>query len=124
MKLLVDTHVVLWWRAGDRRLSDATRAAIARADTAYVSAASVWEVAIKVALGRLTIPEPFTKGLAELGFVRLPVTWEHAERVAHLRGAHRDPFDRILVAQALEEGLTLVSADEALSSYEVSILRA
>jgi PIN domain nuclease of toxin-antitoxin system len=122
VKLLLDTHAVLWWQAEDRRLSKAARKAIATADVVWVSAASGWEVAIKTALGRLRLTEPFAATLAADDFTELPVTLTHAARLVALPNLHADPFDRLIVAQALVEGATLVSKDEALGAYGVPVL--
>jgi PIN domain nuclease of toxin-antitoxin system len=89
---------------------------------AFVSAASAWEVAIKQAIGRLTLPEPFAVGIDASGFQRLPVGFEHAAEAASLPLHHTDPFDRMLVAQARLEGLTLVTHDRALAAYDVPVL--
>jgi PIN domain nuclease of toxin-antitoxin system len=122
VKLLLDTHVVLWWRANDRRLTRATRRTIATATTVAVSSASAWEVAIKLALGKLRLPGPFEAGVEDSGFDKLPVTFAHAAAVAALPAHHTDPFDRMLIAQALVEGFTLLSADQQLGLYRVPIL--
>ena len=122
--LLLDTHVVLWWRADDPRLGRAAREAIAIADFVHVSAASVWEAGIKMRLGRLRLPEPFAKGVADSGFSELPVRFAHAERAAELPGHHDDPFDRMLIAQAQVEGLTLVTQNRVIWQYDVPVLQA
>lgn len=122
MKLLLDTHAVLWWQADDRRLSVTARRAIATADVVWVSAASGWEVAIKAALGRLRADEPFAVTVAADDFTELPVTLAHAARLQALPSHHADPFDRLLVAQAMVEGATLVTRDAALGAYGVPVL--
>lgn len=122
MKLLLDTHAVLWWQGDDRRLSPPARRAIAVADIVWVSAASGWEVAIKSALGRLRLDEPFAVTVAADDFTELPVTLAHAARLQALATHHGDPFDRMLVAQAMVEGATLVSRDAALAAYGVPVL--
>ena len=122
MKLLLDTHAVLWWQTDDRRLPKPARSAIATADIVWVSAASGLEVAIKSALGRLRLTEPFAVTTAADDFTELPVTLAHAARLGALPAHHTDPFDRLLVAQALVEGATLVTKDEALSAYGVTVL--
>lgn len=122
MKLLLDTHAVLWWQSEDRRLPKPARRAIAGADIVWVSAASGWEIAIKAALGRVRLDEPFEVTVASDDFTELPVTLAHAARLAGLPSHHADPFDRLLVAQALVEGATLVSKDEALGAYGVPVL--
>jgi len=118
MRLLLDTQVFLWWCADDRRLGEAEREAIRdEANDVFLSAASVWEMAIKQALGRLQVPERPSTVVARLGIDRLPITFEHAEATARLPAVHRDPFDRLLVAQAKVEGLTLVTTDPLVRSY-------
>lgn len=125
-RLLVDTHVWLWWRALDSRLGSDARAAIENAHEVRFSAASAWEIAIKLARGRLELPgnPDLAVELERDGFVPLPISLEHAVASAHLPPLHRDPFDRILVAQARIEGLTLVTADPMMSRYDVPILTA
>ena len=95
MKLLLDTHVVLWWQRDDRRLNKAARSAIATADVVWVSAVSGWEVAIKLALGRLTLSEPFDVLLAADDFTELPLTLAHATQLPTIAPRHTDPFDQI-----------------------------
>jgi PIN domain nuclease of toxin-antitoxin system len=118
VSLLLDTHVLIWWDEG-RKLSGAARWAIEAADTVYVSAASAWEVAIKIGLGRLRPTRTVEQAVEESGFLELPITFRHAERVAGLPAHHRDPFDRLLIAQAELEGLTLVTRDPAFAQYAV-----
>ncbi len=124
MNLLLDTQIVIWWRTRDPRLSQAAMAAITNAGSVFVSAVSVIEAAIKISLGKLKLPEPFSVGVDQSGFSRLPVTFEHGERLRVLPMHHRDPFDRLLIAQALEEGLTLLTSDGALKRYRVPIVLA
>src|SRR4051812_8596079 len=112
-RLLLDTHVWLWWQADSARLGKSARRAIAGAGEVYFSAASGWEIAIKVALGKLTLP-PGADIVAELGrndFRALPVDFLHGASLRALPKIHRDPFDRMLIAQAAAEGLTLVTSD-------------
>ena len=116
-RLLLDTQVVLWALAGHRRLPREARRLIEDHE-AVVSAASVWEIAIKVSIGRLDAdPAAVRQALEPRGFDELPVTGEHAARVALLPSHHRDPFDRLLVAQSLTEGLVLLTADAHLAPY-------
>lgn len=122
MRLLLDTHVFLWWRENSPRLTANARGAIERADLAFVSAASAWEVAVKVGLGKLSIPGPFEAAVEQSGFDRLPVEFHHAAAVTSLPRHHADPFDRMLVAQALTEGLTLVTHDRKLEAYGIPVL--
>ena len=119
--LLLDTHVFLW-RIDASELGAEARGRIGRADLVLVSAASAREAGIKAALGRLRIPAPFGSGVDASGFRRLPITFGHAEAAAALPPHHADPFDRMLVAQARLEGLTLVTHDRSLAPYDVSLL--
>jgi PIN domain nuclease of toxin-antitoxin system len=121
-KLLLDTHVFLWWRADDPFLQDSARSAIADADLVFVSAATAWEAAIKAALGRLELPDTVESGVEDSGFEKLSITFSHAEAAAVLPQHHHDPFDRMLVAQAAAEDLTLVTHDRKLEAYDVPIL--
>jgi PIN domain nuclease of toxin-antitoxin system len=129
MNLLLDTHVLLWWMADDPALGDRARDAIADAgNTVWVSAASAWEMAIKSGLGRLALPGPVAEVLPPVmvdnDFSPLPITVEHALRVSQLPPVHADPFDRILIAQAISQSSTLVTADAVFARYPVSILAA
>jgi PIN domain nuclease of toxin-antitoxin system len=121
-KLLLDTHVFLWWRANDPILRRAARSAIADADVVFVSAATAWEAAIKASLGRLDLPDTVESGVEDSGFEKLQISFFHAEAAAALPPHHGDPFDRMLVAQAVSESLTLVTHDCKLDAYEVPIL--
>ena len=123
MNLLLDTHVLIWWDEG-RRLAAEARRAIADADSVYVSAASAWEVAIKTGLGRLRPTRTVEEAVDESGFLELPVTFRHAERVGKLPPHHRDPFDRLLIAQADVEELTLVTRDAVFARYGVGVIGA
>jgi PIN domain nuclease of toxin-antitoxin system len=123
VNLLLDTHVLIWWDEG-RRLAPVARRAIEEADTVYVSAASAWEVAIKIGLGRLRPTRTVEQAATESGFLELPITFRHAERVAALPAHHRDPFDRLLIAQAEVEELTLVTRDPLFGRYPVDIIEA
>lgn len=122
ISLLLDTHVFLWWRTRDPRLPVGVRAAIALAPLVAVSAASAWEAAIKANLGKLRLQDSFEEGAIASGFTPLAISFRHAELAGALPNHHRDPFDRMLVAQAINEGLTLVSADRRLEPYAVAIL--
>jgi PIN domain nuclease of toxin-antitoxin system len=123
-RLLLDTNVVVWLLLGDReRVSpDAIRALEDTHNQPSVSAASVWEIAIKRSLGKLTIADGWARALARLGFDAMPVTAVHAQAVERLPWHHRDPFDRLLVAQAAAEGCTLITADRLLGAYGVEVL--
>jgi PIN domain nuclease of toxin-antitoxin system len=120
-RLLLDTHVFLWWRADDRRVHRPVREAIVAADMVFVSAASAWEAAIKVALGRLKIPDTIEAGVLASGFERLPITFAHADAAGRLPPHHTDRFDRMLIAQARLEGLTLVTHDRQFEPYGLQI---
>lgn len=122
MKLLLDTHVFLWWRAEPRRIDRKVERAISRARLVYVSAASAWEAAIKAQLGKLRFPGRFVEAVDQSEFTRLDITFAHAEAVRDLPPHHPDPFDRLLVAQAAVEGLTLVTADRQFEPYRVPVL--
>ena len=118
MRLLLDTHIFLRAVAGSRLLKPAARRAIQSADQVYVSAASIWEVAIKARLGKIEAnPGELVSAIEASGFVELPVRAAHAAAVAGLAPHHNDPFDRILVAQALVEPLRLLTADSTLARY-------
>ena len=123
MNVLLDTPVLIWWDEG-RRIAAEARQAIEEADAVYVSAASAWEVAIKTALGRLSSTRTVEEAASDSGFLELPVTFRHAERVTGLPPHHRDPFDRMLVAQAAVEELTLVTRDRVFARYGVALIEA
>jgi PIN domain nuclease of toxin-antitoxin system len=118
VRLLLDTHAALWWLADDERLGpNAVEYLTDGSNEVLLSAAVVWEVAIKRALGKLEVPDDFAATLLGAGAVGLPVTLQHASAVAELPTHHRDPFDRMLVAQARIERAVLVSQDDALRAY-------
>jgi PIN domain nuclease of toxin-antitoxin system len=124
VRLLLDTHALLWWLDGDRRLPVRIRRAIANdTNTVLVSAASAWEITTKARLGKLPGALDVAADVAGCvmgqGFTALDITLLHAQRAGGLAGAHRDPFDRMLIAQAQLEDVTLVSDDEAFDDYEV-----
>ncbi|HEY7062377.1 MAG TPA: type II toxin-antitoxin system VapC family toxin [Chloroflexota bacterium] len=128
MKLLLDTNALLWWLADSERLGPAARRSIADPTNAiYVSAASAWEIAIKIGLGKLNVPANATTwlpaALAANRFTSLPIEVEHALAVEQLPPHHKDPFDRLLIAQARIEGLTILTGDHNLEQYEVPIIR-
>ena len=125
MRLLLDTHAFLWWVAASGGLSRKARSAVASArNECFVSVASGWEIAIKVSLGKLRIDGALDRFLPEQlaanGFQPLAIDLKHAARVATLPFHHRDPFDRLLVAQALEEDLAVVTADPVFAKYGVN----
>lgn len=126
MRLLLDTHVLLWWLADDRRLGRRTRQIIADPNSAiFVSAASIWEIAIKTGLGRLKVDvDELASGLEANGLISLPIAAAHATAVFHLPLLHRDPFDRMLIAQARTEKLQLVTRDPQFADYDVECIAA
>lgn len=121
MRLLLDTHVVLWWLTGAPELPADVSEMLDHEPDVYLSAASVWEVGIKQAVGKLDGPADLTDLLRAAGFVPLAIDATHAAAVARLPLIHRDPFDRILVAQARCEELTLVTRDPWCRKYEVEL---
>jgi PIN domain nuclease of toxin-antitoxin system len=124
--LLLDTHALLWFQSGDRRLSRTARQVIEAADAEpVISAATVWEMAIKASLGRLTLADSVDAYVAEKigqGYRVLPVSWEHAAAVEGLPWHHRDPFDRLLVAQALAAACPFVTRDRVFRKYGVQVV--
>ncbi len=127
MRVLLDTHVLLWWLSGEEALSAAARSAIADADNeTFVSAASAWEISIKYKQGRLPTAANFVADLDEAiarhGFSAVPITVHHGNRAGALPLHHKDPFDRMLIAQALAESLTLVSNERLFDNYGVGRL--
>jgi len=110
---------VLWWRLDSRLLKANARQAIEAADRVFVSSASAWEVAIKMSLGRLILKDPFARLVERAGFEELPIAFRHAERLRNLAPHHADPFDRMLLAQAMADGLTLVTHDRTLEPYGI-----
>ncbi|TMC03015.1 MAG: type II toxin-antitoxin system VapC family toxin [Chloroflexi bacterium] len=125
MNVLLDTHVALWWLVDPDELSGEAQEAIADGgNRVLLSAASVWEAAIKAAAGRLGMPSSFDEAAFAVGMEELPVYARHTRRAAALPPLHRDPFDRILVGQALEEGLVIVTRDAQVRQYPVATLPA
>jgi len=124
LRLLLDTHVVLWWLNDSAELSAEARNAIGEPENlVYVSAVSIWEIVIKRTLGKLGIPAKWADVLEEEPFRQLPLMWEHALKVRELPGIHSDPFDRLLVAQVKVEDLVLVTRDDTLLRYEITALK-
>ena len=124
MSLLLDTNVVLWWLADDPSLTEEIKERLDREPDVYVSAATIWEVAIKQALGKISAPADVAERARDSGFRELPIGFAHAAAAGRLPMIHRDPFDRMLVAQARGEGLTLVTRDPFCQQYDVAVLRA
>ncbi len=119
-RLLLDTHTFLWWLTDDASLGMTARAFIADGrNEIYVSAASVWEIAIKQSLGKLEAPDDLDKVVEESDFIRLPISLFHAEAAGKLPRVHQDPFDRMLVAQTQAEGLMILTADPHIPRYGV-----
>lgn len=118
-RYLLDTHILLWALSNDRRLSESHRSIFAEGEDVVVSAITVLEIAIKKSLGKLTLPIDLDDFLRERGVPVLAMNERHAARVEHLPFHHSDPFDRVLVAQAQIEGLTLVTTDANISRYDV-----
>lgn len=118
MRVLLDTHVFLWCVKTDRKLTPKSLTIIQDALEVYVSSASIWEATIKAKLGKLEVDvQDLIKAISSSGFLELPITAEHAAATFNLSNIHRDPFDRILLAQAITEPLTFLTADEALKEY-------
>ena len=124
MRLLLDTHVVLWQLSGERELSQSAVAAIAAADDLLFSVVSFAEIGIKAAVGKLVVPEDLQAKITDAGVRSLALAAAHGLAVAQLPTHHRDPFDRLLIAQAMTEGLTLVTADANFAAYGVPIVAA
>jgi PIN domain nuclease of toxin-antitoxin system len=117
MRVLLDTHLLLWALGSPLKLSASTRKTVDTADV-YVSAASIWEISIKSALGKLKVdPKEILSAIQPTGLTMLAITGEHAARVARLPPLHKDPFDRLLVAQAQSEPMILLTNDQALAAY-------
>ncbi len=125
MNLLLDTHVLIWAFSRDPQLSQAATEAIRDGENmVFVSAATAWEIAIKKALGKLKVPGNYQEGLQRYRFTPLSITTEHALAVEQLPPHHKDPFDRMLIAQAQIEKLTLVTRDPNMQAYGISIIEA
>ncbi|MGH2703808.1 MAG: type II toxin-antitoxin system VapC family toxin [Actinomycetota bacterium] len=125
MRLLLDTNALLWWLAADRSLGRRARALIAdAASSVFVSAATVWEIAIKRSLGKLDSPSDLERQIEDNRFVPMPVTLGHAWAAGHLPRHHDDPFDRMLVAQAAAEGLAILTADSRIGLYGIQTVPA
>lgn len=123
--LLLDTHVFLWWLMDDPALQITTKTAISNpGNQVYISAATVWELSIKQALGKVQAPDDLSAVVQEERFFELPITLSHAQQAGRLPRYHKDPFDRMLIAQAQAEGLLLVTHDPQIVQYSVQILPA
>jgi PIN domain nuclease of toxin-antitoxin system len=123
MRLLLDTHVFLWVLAGSRQLKAPARQLLDAAEVVYVSSASIWEVAIKARLGKIDAdPVAIARAIEPSGFEELPITSLHAAGVVDLPNLHQDPFDRLLIAQSLQEPLRLLTADDIVAQYGGMVL--
>ena len=124
MRILLDTHIYLWWLDDSPLLSAEARKMITDADSVYVSAASLWEAVIKISLGKLeAVPSDLAEGIRESGFEPLPITPEHTLALSRLAHFHKDPFDRMLLAQSLGEPLRLLTADALLPPYSELVIK-
>jgi PIN domain nuclease of toxin-antitoxin system len=124
LTLLLDTHALIWWSDGQRIADDAARAIASPDNQAFVSAVSIWEAEIKIAIGKLRLDFDLATSALEHGFDPLPITFDHAAAAGRLPAHHGDPWDRMLVAQAQLEGLTIVSRDPVFTRYQVAVLAA
>jgi PIN domain nuclease of toxin-antitoxin system len=127
VKLLIDTHALIWWDENPERLgSEALAACLDTGNELWLSVASVWEIQIKIMLGRLALCKPLRQLISDQvkqnGMLILPVKFEHVLRLESLPDRHKDPFDRLLVAQALEENCVLVTLDPAIAQYPVTTI--
>lgn len=122
MRILLDTHAFLWWSDDSPRLSPAARTAIEAASAVLVSVASAWEAAIKIGTGKLTVRTGFEEAVERNSFQKLLISFAHAAAAGALPRHHRDPFDRMLIAQARVEGLVIVTHDRQFASYTVPVV--
>lgn len=123
MRMLLDTHVFLWYAKADRKLTAKSRSMIQNATEVYVSSASIWEATIKARLGKLDVNiNDLVKAIASSGFLELSITADHAAATDRLSGLHNDPFDRILLAQAITEPLAFLTADTLLKDYSKLVI--
>ncbi|WP_350281319.1 type II toxin-antitoxin system VapC family toxin [Kribbella sp. HUAS MG21] len=123
-RLLLDTHVLLWWLQDTDDLSNELKERIDTELEVYVSAATIWELSSKAASGKIDLPDDLGGVVEDSGLSELPIRTSHAELAGRLPAIHRDPFDRMLVAQALVERLTLVTRDRLIQKYDVPVLEA
>ena len=123
-RLLLDTETLIWWDADDRRLGRQARSAIRRAAEVYVSAVSAWEIAIKAALGKIHTKRRPAQAVADADFREMALTFQHTEALRDLPPHHRDPFDRLILAVARVESLTIVTSDSRFSLYDIPLLDA
>jgi PIN domain nuclease of toxin-antitoxin system len=124
MNIILDTHIILWWLEDNPRLKNSFKNAIAdKRNLCFISAASVWEISIKKALGKLDIPSNYLSVLKKQGFGELPITWEHSQKILSLPMKHKDPFDRMLIAQCIAGGFTILTADGIFAEYKIKMLK-
>jgi len=119
---VLDTHVLLWWLTGQPLTPEATAAIIDPSHDVYISVVTGWEIALKSSQGKLAIDGDLTEDIYANGFDFLPIRWSHASQAGALPNHHRDPFDRMLIAQCQSEGFTLISRDLNMTKYEVDLL--
>ncbi|MEU8561195.1 type II toxin-antitoxin system VapC family toxin [Streptomyces cyaneofuscatus] len=122
MRLLLDTHVILWWLEDSDELSDQVKDLLDTEPSVHLSAVSAWEIAIKQSLGKLDGPDDLAERVRDSQFTALPITAGHGVRAGRLPALHRDPFDRILIAQAQIEGMTIVTRDQRIPQYDVPVM--
>ncbi|MFD0423924.1 type II toxin-antitoxin system VapC family toxin [Streptomyces parvus] len=122
MRLLLDTQVILWWLADSDELSDQVKVLLDTEPAVHISAVSAWEIAVKQSLGKLDGPDDLAERVRDSQFTALPFTAGHGVRAGRLPALHRDPFDRILVAQAQTEGMTIVTRDKWIPQYDVQVM--
>ncbi|MGW9302677.1 type II toxin-antitoxin system VapC family toxin [Streptomyces cyaneofuscatus] len=122
MRLLLDTHVILWWLGDSDELSDQVKDLLDTEPSVHLSAVSAWEIAIKQSLGKLDGPDDLAERVRDSQFTALPITAGHGVRAGRLPALHRDPFDRILIAQAQVEGMTVVTRDRWIPQYDVAVM--
>lgn len=125
MNLLLDTHVLIWSLENNLSLSDPARDAIIEGrNLVFISAASVWEISVKQAMGKLQVPDNLIEEIQIHRFTPLEINLQHARLAGRLPAIHKDPFDRMLIAQSILEKLTIVTRDQVMSQYDVTVLRA
>jgi PIN domain nuclease of toxin-antitoxin system len=121
-RFLLDTHTLLWWLADSEQLGNRCLEVIGdERNEVFVSAATTWEISIKMSLGKLEAPEDIDSVVADEGFSKLPISLYHGQLAGHLPAIHRDPFDRMLIAQAQADGLILLTADEMIAQYQLRV---
>ena len=123
MNVLLDTHIALWWLEDNPSLLETQREIITNVDNlCFISSATIWEISIKSGLGKIVIADTYIDELRQEGFLELVINWSHTQKVKELPRIHADPFDRLLVAQAQIEEMVLLSTDENIKQYDVSVI--